>query len=245
MSDTLGIDYEFYFDVDSVLYDINTGLKDDCLYVVFQDESIFKKDDAYIEALRKSGKYIVLCYETRNKKVEDFCKKFSNFVVEFNKLDKYALLAYAEKMCKQNKCLVSEEKLLEIIDRCDESFGVLINELDKIFTLGQEKSDILVSYLLENGFPDYRHETVTDFVNCILTRDKKAFSMLERNEFAPVTVLFTIYNMSKQKLSYFRNPIYGKIMKICFELYKAITTDEISAEVALKYVTYKICFGDL
>ena len=238
MSNTLNKAYKYYDSADEVIYDATTNLREDFLYVIFNDEKIVK-NPTYISSLANLNRNIVACFPQIDKSSDFFRSNKSNIVV-FERLDKYSLLAYAQKMCKTHKTVVEQDKLLEIIECCDCRLGALMNELDKIFTLGQDNSNLLVDYLLKNGFPDYRNVNIYEFINCVLSRNKYAFRMALKIDDSPVGIVFAMYNKARVKLVDSRHPFYGYVMECCYEIYNRIIDGTLNDQYALQYLLHKV-----
>ena len=149
-------------------------------------------------------------------------------------------MAYAIKLCKDKKCSIDQNKLITLIEYCNNDLGILINELDKIFTLEQENSNVLTKYLLEEGFIDYRETNIFDFINLILNKDKKAFEYYLRINESPVNILINLFNISKKKFISSRNLFYKDIMKLSYNLYCCILSGTIDSSYSIKYLMLKV-----
>jgi hypothetical protein len=241
ISSTLGKDYEIYSTVKEAIYDIETGIKEDHLYVVFDDVCVCEEEIAKIARFNKN---VILCYNCKqselNLKNPHSLDAYKNNFVSFYKLDKDTLLAYAIKLCKTNKCAIEQEILVRLIDCCNNDLGIMVNELDKIFILEQSNSNVLVNYLLNEGFIDYRDVSLEDFVSAVVGKDtKKSINMLRKIDDPPVTILMFIYNYALNMLKTSRNIDYVYLLKLCFSLQKGIIDGTVSSDYAIEYLLYR------
>ena len=238
ISNTISKAVKYYDSADGVIYDITTNMREDFLYVIYNDQNILKNPE-YVKNLIALNRNIVVCFPTIDK-TSAFYKDNKAYIVIFSKLDTYSLLAYAQKLCKNHKVTIDQDKLMTLISCCDNNLGMLLNELDKIFTLEQDNSNLLVDYMMRNGFPDYRRVNMFDYINKVLYKNKSAFADLLKINDTPVTILFNMYNMARKKLIDTRNPLYGKIMSLCYKMYSGIIDGTVSDKYAVKYVMLKI-----
>jgi hypothetical protein len=115
-----------------------------------------------------------------------------------------------------------------------------LNELDKIFILEQENSNVLTQYLLDEGFIDYRETNIFDFINLILNKDKRAFEYNLRINESPVNILINLFNMSKKRLFTSRNLFYKDIMKLSYKLYCGILDGTINSSYVIEYLLLRL-----
>ena len=238
ISSTISKPVKFYYSAKEVIYDIETNLKEDYLYIIYNDKLI-TVDDTFIDKLSNSDRNIIVYFSELDKK-SNFYKNNSKIIVTFNKLDNYTLLAYAEKLCRDHKCSIEQDKLVKLIEYCNNDLSILLNELDKIFVLEQENSNVLTQYLLDEGFIDYRETNIFDFINLILNRDRKAFDYYLRVIDSPVTILMNIFNMSKNRLSSSRNLFYKDVMKLSYKIYCGILDGTFDSFYAINYLLLRI-----
>lgn len=238
ISSTLNKPIKLYYSSKEVIYDIETNLKEDNLYVIYNDKNV-TIDDTLVDKLINSKRNIIIYYTELDRR-SSFYKNNKNYIVEFKKLDKDTLLAYAIKLCKDKKCSIDQDKLVTLIEYCNNDLGTLINELDKIFTLEQENSNVLTKYLLEEGFIDYRETNIFDFINLILNKDKKAFEYYLRINESPVNILINLFNISKKRFISSRNLFYKDVMKLSYNLYCRILSGTIDSSYSIKYLMLKV-----
>lgn len=238
---TLNKDCKYYDTVDNVIYDIQTNIKSDCIYVVLNDKSILQNKN-YIESLKALNKYIIIRLDSIDKSNEVY-KQYKQFFVNFSKIDKYAILAYVLKKCKDNKIMVNQDKLEQLIDNCNCDLGCVINELDKIIVLAQENSNILFDYMMSNGFSDYRQTNVFTFINHIISKNKIVFEEKQKLVDSPMTVLYNLYNTAKSRFVKDKDPRCLDIMKVCNELYNAIVDGTLNDTYAVDYLLLR-CFDE-
>lgn len=237
ISSTISRDYEIYSTAREAIYDIESNIKDDHIYVVFDDLKIV---DEEIEKLKISNKNVIICFNSLlsdlPQGVASILKKYDKYFVTFNKIDKDTLLAYALKLCKNNKCSVDSGVLAKLIECCDYDLGIMINELNKIFLLEQSNSNLLVNYMIDEGFIDYRDVSLSRFVDCVVSKNKNSFLMYQKIEDSPITIITNIYNVSLNMLKQTRAVAYSRLMKICFELQKGIVDGTVDSKYAIKYL---------
>lgn len=235
ISNTLNKDYEIYDTAREAIYDIESNIKDDHIYLIFDDTKISGEE---LSKLLDSGKNVILCYNdiSSSQKLHGVLSKYSSNVVEFRKIDRDTLLAYAIKLCKNNKCSVDTDVLIKLIDCCDCDLGIMINELNKIFLLEQSNSNLLVNYLINEGFIDYRDISLDRFVNSVISRDYDSFVVGQKIEDSPVTVLTVVYNSALSKLKSTRAVQYSKLMGLCFNIQKGILDGTIDSKYAIRYL---------
>lgn len=235
ISNTLNKDYEVYDTAREAIYDIESNIKDDHIYLIFDDTKISGEE---LSKLLDSGKNVILCYNdiSSSQKLHGVLSKYSSNVVEFRKIDRDTLLAYAIKLCKNNKCSVDTDVLIKLIDCCNCDLGIMINELNKIFLLEQSNSNLLVNYLINEGFIDYRDISLDRFVNSVISRDYDSFVVGQKIEDSPVTVLTAVYNSALNKLKSTRAVQYSKLMGLCFNIQKGILDGTIDSKYAIRYL---------
>lgn len=238
MSETLNKAFHYYDKADSALYDITTNLKDDYLFVVYNDENVLK-NEKYIEEFSKSNRNVVICFSDLDSS-SVFYREHKSHIVVFDKLDRMSLLAYLQRLCSDNKITISQDKLLTIVDYCNCNLGEIMNEMDKIFILKQDKSDLLTDYMLSNGFSDYRSCEMFDIVGRILNKDMSVFKDINRLKESPVTVIYTTYMQARNRLLKTPSSFYRTIMKECYKLYNGIVSGTFGQEYSLKYLLYKV-----
>lgn len=233
MSDTLNKHYKYYDTADEVIYDITTNMRDDYLYIILNDKAV-TSNPTYIDRLIALNKNIIVCFNDIDE-TSDFYKKNKEYIVVFKRIDKYTLLAYAQKSLAENKIAVDQDKLLSLIECCNCDFGMFLNELDKIICLAQDNSNVLFDYMLANGFSDYRSLDTFKMMHKILDGDVSAFKDILKYDDSPVGFLYGIYNQAKSKLLTIKNERYLKYMKLCYKLYNGIIDGTANSEYVLKY----------
>ena len=238
ISNTLNKAYKYYDSADAVIYDITTNLKEDYVYIIYNDANILK-NPKYISNLESLKRNIIVCLPTVDK-TSAFYKENKTHIVVFEQLDTYSLLAYAQKLCKNHKTTIDQDKLLTLISYCDNRLGVLLNELDKIFILGQDNSNLLADYMMKNGFPDYRKVNMFEFINKVLYKKEEAFIDLIKLTDSPVSIIYNMYYTARKKLLDTRNPYFGYIMSLCFNAYSGIIDGTMSDKYALKHIMLSI-----
>lgn len=238
ISNTINKPKKFYYSAKEVIYEIETNLKEDNLYIIYNDKQI-TIDESIVNKLIDSKRNIIVYFSELDKR-STFYKNNEKSIVTFKKLDKYTLLAYAEKLCKDHNCSIDQTKLMELIEYCNNDLSILLNELDKIFTLEQENSNVLTQYLLDEGFIDYRETNIFDFINLILNKDEKAFNYYLRVNESEVTILMNLFNMSKKRFMTSRNLFYKDMMKLSYKLYCGILDGTINSSYVISYLLMRV-----
>lgn len=233
MSDTLGKSLNYYDSAEAALYDISTNFKDDYLFVVANDNKVLGQKD-YIAPLTLSDRNVVILFDDIDSS-SSFYSTHKNIIVEFDKQDELTVLAYVQKVCSDNKVAVDQQKLIEIIRRCECSLGKVMNEMEKIFVLEQPNSNTLFDYMMLNGFSDYRTYNVQSFLSNVLAGNKKFASEYIKVDDSVVSVVYSLYNMAKNRLLATRDPRYADIMKKSYFIYNGIVDGSLNADWALKY----------
>ena len=235
ISKTLGLDFKYYDSVDSVIYQVNSNIRDnDYIYIVYNDQAVLNNIN-YIETIKSLNKQVILLYPEVNK-ASSLYKQFNNNFVVFEKLDNYTIVAYMQKQLKDNSIDIAQDKLLTLVDYCNCDLGLCLNELDKIITLAQENSNVLCDYMLNNGFSDYRHTNVNKFVDNILNNNLSVYEDRSNLEESCVTVLMILYNKAKYRYLNSRNNRYLNIMRLSYDLYARILDGTIDSSYVIAYL---------
>ena len=236
MSSTLGKYYKYYDTIDEVLYETSTNLREDFLYVILNCDI---KNINQIEDLIKSNRHIILYLTSLDTKLEWY-KKYKDFVVNFSHLDKYTIVAYLLKQLSLNRIIIDQDKIENLVDFCNCNFSLCVNELSKIITLNQDNSNILMDYMFNKGFSDYRKTNVFSFIQKILNKDKSLFEEISRLDDSIISIITILYNQAKNRLIKYNNNFYANIMQLCVELDCGIKDGTVNAESALDYLLMEV-----
>lgn len=141
------------------------------LYLVRQDSAIITQEKQWDFLKNKIvGHHIVLIQPSIDKKTK-FYKFFEDSIVKFDKMAPEMLQGYGKKVCPS----LSSTNIEKLIQWCGCSYLRLMNELDKIKTLGKTRSisdDIAFDCLdQDNGIFKEREFDILQYVNFILTRN--------------------------------------------------------------------------
>lgn len=237
IASTTNLPYKYYSDVSAAIYDITTNIKDDYLYCIYNDDKAVMSKDS-IKFLTTCDRNIVLVYDTIDKLSID--KSLTDNVVVFNKVDRNSMCCYFQKLLEAKGIKISQEKLFEVIDCCNQNLGIVQNEIDKIITLGQNSSDIVVEYLINNGFPDYRKITAETFVKKILNNDKSVFRDLIKLEDSKTSIILYLYSYARNMLMSTSNKRYSDIMRVCFDMFNGTVDGTLSDSYTLKYLLCEV-----
>ena len=238
ISNTTGLDYTYYQDADVAIMDITNNIKKDVIYIIFNDQKIVKNQE-YVDKLSKLNKYIIV-YFSELDKTSQFYKINKDLIITFNKLDLYTILAYMQKKCNIAKVNVAQDKLIKLIEYCNCNLGECLNELDKILVLSQENSNVLMEYMLNNGFSDYRQTNVFHFINKILNKDRSVFDDKQRLVDSFMNVIYNLYSQAKQRFIQTRDEYYLKCMKLSSKMFNGIVDGTINDTYALNYILFKL-----
>ena len=245
IADATNMAYKYFESTDEVIYDNATALRTPCISVVVDDTKPLK-NPKYIESIAESNMYIILLYTNLDtKKYKDFVKANASRMVTFDKLDGMSLLNYATKRCADKNIKVSQDKLVRLVEYSNNDLGCLINELDKIFVLGQSNSDILADYMLKNGFSDYRLPDSDKFIRLILQESTDAFGYYERfnkSIDSAAMIAYKLYSLYRENTSL---PSKKKLvgMRTCFHVYNGIVSGIMSDEYAVRYLMLELIGG--
>ena len=235
ISNTLDKKLKYYDTVDNVLYDLDTNIMDtNNIFVIRNDEKVLK-NESYVSTIKNSKVNVILIYDDIDKKSK-FYKEFFNHIVEFEKLDKYVILAYLQNKLNESNINIEQDKILTLIDYCNCDLGICLNELDKIITLNKENSNMLCDYMLNNGFSDYRKTDVFKFVDDILNNNTIVYENRQRLEEQCITLLMIIYNKAKYRFINTKIDRYLHIMKTSFNLYSKVLNGSINNSYAISYL---------
>lgn len=237
ISETLGLPKKFYSDANQMIYDITTGLADDQLYLLYD---IKNTSDKLLDTLKSYKQNIIVIVDDTTPSTN----KFANNVVEFNKLDELTLLSYALKICKDAKIQVEQDKLLELVRCCDCNVGILKNELGKIVTLGQQNSNILFDYMMQNGFSDYRETTSDSIINKIMTYDSTVFDDIYKVSDSQVGMFIRLYNTQRYKFLQTRKVYFMRVMKLAFVYYSKVMELRSNDSNAFKMFLLELFYED-
>lgn len=238
IANTLNMDYLYFDTADEVIYFIETGIHSDFVFIIYNDDKVLS-NKFLIDKLVSLNKYIIIVTNSVDKST-DVYKEYKDNHVVFDKLDKYTILAYITKLCSKNSIDVSQDKLMQLIQYCDEDLSAVLNELDKIITLGQSNSNVLFSYMLENGFSDYRDINTFKFINKVANKDYTAFDDLYKINDSPVSIIFNLYNIYKTKLTTSKDMYYANCMKTCSNIYNSIIDGTMSDKYAIKCLMLEV-----
>lgn len=165
----------------SKLVNLKSLVKVRYLYLVRQDNTFKTQENLWQFIKNISGHYVILI-EPDIKKSTKFFKFFEDIIIKFDKMAPEMLIHYGKKICPS----LSQDNLQKLTSWCGCSYSRVINELDKIKTLGKVLSvsdDIAFDILdKDNGIYKEREFEVFEYVNKILA--KNVFACYEDFEYA-------------------------------------------------------------
>ena len=240
MSSTLN-KYPRYFDrADEVLYEIKTNIKSDYLYIILNDPMILKNPD-YIEQLKNPDRNVIVYFTELDSK-SDFYKNNKDCIVDFKHLTKPTIIAYIMTILQKNKIAIQQEQAEQLVDKCNCNYSLCCNEVEKIITLGQSNSNLLMDYMLKNGFSDYRHTNIFSFVQGILNKDINVFDSKNRLDDSVISLLCILYKQAKNRLQASNGTDIRlvDIMQLCSKIDAGIKDATFNADYALNYLLLKV-----
>lgn len=236
---TLNVETRYFDKADEVIYNVTSNMREDFLYIIYNDESVLKNIN-YIEELNKFRERHIIIYFNDLDTKENLYKTYKDLVVTFEPLDKYTLVAYLMKQLDKNKIEVSQERIEKLVDFCDCRLGCCLNELDKIITLEQASSNMLVDYMFNNGFSDYRNTNVYSFVNKILNKDKSVFEDKFRFNDNIVSLLTILYNYTESRIKInYSDMRLADILELVSKLDSGIKDGTLNGDYILDYLLLK------
>lgn len=240
MSNALGKYFKYYSSADEVFYETTSNFKEDFIYIIFEDIAILKNTN-YVTELINTNRNIILYYNNLDRG-SDFYKQFSNYIVDFDTLDKYTTIAYLHKQLENadNQITLAQDKIEQLVEFCECNFSKSCLEFDKVITLGQKNSDLLIDYMLNKGFSDYRKTNVFSFIQKILNKDQSVFDDLQRLDESVVGVLTLLHKQARIRLLNTGNNVYANIMQLCSELDSGIKDGSVETDIVLDYLLLKV-----
>lgn len=238
ISNTLNKNLKYFDNLDELIIDIQSNISNDAIYIYLKNE-YDNKYIKYIDTCININKYIYLLFDNIDKK-DNIYENYSDYIINFNKLDTYTILAYIEKVLKDNSIEINQELLIKLIENSNNNLGIILNELDKIIVLQQDNSNILMNYMLENGFSDYREINLFSFINKLLKKDITVFNEFYKLNESTVNILLNLYKQSRMKFIDTKNNAYLKIMKLTGIVLNKILDGTFDEKYALKYILIQI-----
>ena len=169
------------------------------LYMIRDDKEFMQSDKLWDKYNENINGNIVIFYYTSIDKRTKFSKHFADEIIIFEPLDRTALKRHIQKECN-----LSDANCEKLIDACEQSYGRILLELDKLkrYEKGDNKA---FEYLLDTGaIHQPPHDAIFDFVAQVMNRKpRKALDLLEESYAIgePSIVLISVlYNNIKQLL---------------------------------------------
>lgn len=162
--------------VDSVqdvckLANLKSLVKVNYLYLIRIDNAFKSQETLWQKAKEFAGSHVILIQPEIDKRSSKFIKFFDDCIIKFEKLAPEMLQAYAVKHCPS----LGVDSIQQLIGWCGNSYSRLMNELDKIKTLGKVRnvSDQEAFQILDkdNGIYKEREFDVFQYTNYILARN--------------------------------------------------------------------------
>ena len=238
IASTTNLPYRYYTELSNAIYEIETNIREDFLYCIYNDVKATKVDE-YINFAKTCGRKIILVFDELDSS-SDFYKKNADSIVSFDPVDRNSLCAYFTKVLSNNGIEIEQSKLFQIIDYCNTNLGIVTNEIDKIIVLGQRNSNVLADYLLKNCFPDYREVSIQSFAKKVVANDRSSFHDLVKLNGSVASILVYLYNYARAVLVKNSSKRCAVIMKLCTDMFYGIIDGKVSDTYALKYVLNEV-----
>ncbi len=237
ISTTLNKHYKYYDTLEQVLHEASINIKEDFLYIVLNDKDALK-NGVLIESAKSIGRNIILYYTD----IDTFSQSLNDNVVMFNPLDSATILAFLNKRLREGKVEVSIDLLQDLIEKCGNDLGCCVNEIDKIIALGFEKSNKVTSYMLNNGFSDFRDVQASDVAYKLLQNDHSVLKSIYKLGTSPISLLYIIYSMALKRLGGRDSARYVNILNKCFEIDCGIKDGTINSKHVIDYILLSILY---
>ena len=174
-------------------------------YVIRDDKDFLSTESAWDKVISNVGKNILIIQLSKFDKRLKFYTKNKGYYVEFEKMSTDVLIRRFSKICK-----LSEEQLRYLIYVCENDYGRINFELDKIVTYAQAlnvtQSKAFEMLVESNGLPVEPASDIFSFIDDILDYEQKdaVFNYYEMlNSDADVNslgILTVLYNNAKAVL---------------------------------------------
>ena len=215
-----------YDSIDNVIYDITTGLVDDRLYYILNDEQIFK-NQTYIANLNSFDENIIIGFD--GIKISDnFLSDNAQFIYTFDKGDADTLLKYIRK---RYTVFANDTELKDFIACSDNKLSQINNELDKVALLSEEEQK---EYFKNKEYPDIRQIDNMSVMLMVLNKNKEFFKHIDILINNAVQSLLAIYTMARKRFVSTNDKYYAKLMILCFKTHSNIMDGTMTNENAMK-----------
>jgi len=240
ISTTLNKYYRYFDKAEEVLYELSTNLKDDYLFIILNDESVLK-NPVYLQELSKPNRNVIVYFDELDTK-SDFYKNNKDLIVSFRHLSRPTIIAYVQTLLEKNKLIVTQDRVEKFVDFCDCNYSLCCNELDKVLTLGQSSSNLVVDYMLKEGFSDYRQTNIFSFIQDVLNKNPEVFDKKCRMSEPLIGFLFNLYKQAKARLEATggQDLRYVDIMQLCSSLDSCVKDGTLNADYLLNYLLLKV-----
>ena len=244
MAKALNKPVSYYETADEVIYDCSSNLVDDKLFIIVDDKKVLD-NDKYVDTLKNLKRNVVVIFNNIDeKKYKKFLSTNEKWSVVFSKLDVYSLVSYCENMCKGQGVVIEQDKLKLLVEYCDNNFGCLKNELEKIFLLNLSKPEFLDKYIEMNGYSDYRKGDTDTLLNKVLQK-KVSDSFTYYHKFndscdGSVMLLYKLYSSARNLFVKKSDTYYVRILYLINEVYNMILDGILPENLAFKYFMIKL-----
>lgn len=152
-------------------------------FVIRDDKEYMSSEDVWekLENEKLQNNNLVILLYTDIDKRSKFYKHSKDIIVEFNALTDENLKREIQKRIK-----LSDKNCEQLIDICDHSLGIILNEIDKIKTyvnyLGpaETQDGVFDKFVKEGTIHQPPRDVIWEFVDAVLLRQrKKAFELMQ------------------------------------------------------------------
>ena len=235
------------------------------LYVIMDDKEFMTNDKIWDKFNGFKDDLVVFYYTNTDKRLK-FWKRFKDEAVEFAQLDSLVLTKYIQKEIDT----ISEKNCLRLIEACENDYGRILLELDKVKNYSNGDEDRILEKFLDDGtIYTPAKDAIFDFASAVLERDiPNVYDMLDNSKRvgeASLVMISVLYNniktllqiqsakdykklglngwIVKNTIPYKGNYSNGelvKAMKILQKCEKGIKTGEIPDDIAVDYFLVQI-----
>lgn len=169
-------------------------------YVIRDDTDFIKNEEAWSKLEQTLDKNIIILQLTSVDKRSKFHKRYSDKIVTFSRLSTEVLTKYIQK-----ELPLSNDSCKRLIEVCEQDYGQILLELDKIRNFGDTDYDNVLIQLLKSGvIYQPPQDVMFDWTDAFLRRKvKETFELYEECKekgVSPLVMLSVLYTNVKQVL---------------------------------------------
>ena len=227
ISKNIGKPIKFYDSADEALYDMSTGLVDDRIYYIVNDDKVLK-NNRYISELKSFDENIIIGFD--GMKIPDsFISDNQNVVYVFDTGSMQTLLNFIAKKAIENKITINQSQSEDLIYKSDFKLSQITNEIEKISLL-----DNKAEYIANQEYPNIAKIDNMSVMLQVLNQDKRSMQNMSILMESAVGSLKAIYTMAKKKFKTTDNLFYAKVMIASFKAYNHIIDGTLDSANSIK-----------